>query len=86
MNYDRIAGSGRIVSGTLKDLWGKLTGNPITRTAGRRDQLMGKTQELYGRATEHPFVLLGLAAAVGIIVATLLSMRDTRTARHHWRR
>jgi len=48
MNWDRIQGSWKQVSGRAKEQWGKLTDDDFTVVAGRRDQLVGKIQERYG--------------------------------------
>jgi len=52
MNWDRIEGNWKQVSGKAKEQWGKLTDDDIDVVAGRRDQLAGKIQERYGIAKE----------------------------------
>jgi uncharacterized protein YjbJ (UPF0337 family) len=53
MNWDRIEGHWKLVSGKAKEKWGKLTDDDIDVVAGRRDQLAGKIQERYGVAKEE---------------------------------
>jgi uncharacterized protein YjbJ (UPF0337 family) len=53
MNWDRIEGNWKLVSGKAKEKWGKLTDDDIDVVAGRRDQLAGKIQERYGVAKEE---------------------------------
>ena len=53
MNWDRIKGDWKQVTGKVKAEWGKLTDNDIDVVAGRRDQLAGKIQERYGLAKDE---------------------------------
>lgn len=48
MNWDRIQGNWKQITGKAKEQWGKLTDDDIDIVAGRRDQLLGKIQERYG--------------------------------------
>lgn len=48
MNHERIAGKWKQFSGTLREYWGKLTGNRRCVDEGRRGQSAGRAQELYG--------------------------------------
>jgi uncharacterized protein YjbJ (UPF0337 family) len=48
MNWDRIQGDWKQLSGRVKEQWGKLTDDDLSVVAGRRDQLAGKIQERYG--------------------------------------
>ena len=50
MNWDRIEGNWKQLTGQAKEQWGKLTNDDIDVVAGRRDQLAGKIQERYGVA------------------------------------
>jgi uncharacterized protein YjbJ (UPF0337 family) len=52
MNWDRIQGSWKQVSGQAKAQWGKLTDDNLEIVAGRRDEMAGKIQERYGVAKE----------------------------------
>jgi uncharacterized protein YjbJ (UPF0337 family) len=52
MNWDRIEGQWKNLTGHAKEQWGKLTDDDIEVVAGRRDQLAGKIQERYGVAKD----------------------------------
>src|SRR5262245_32760730 len=45
MNWDRVEGDWKQLTGKIKEQWGKLTADDITPINGRRDQLEGKLQE-----------------------------------------
>ena len=53
MNWDRIQGGWKQVTGQAKAQWGKLTDDDLDVVAGRRDLLAGKIQERYGVAKEE---------------------------------
>src|SRR5512133_1108037 len=53
MNWDRIEGNWKQVTGRAKVQWGKLTDDDLDVVAGRRDQLAGKIQERYGIAKDE---------------------------------
>lgn len=53
MNWDRIQGRCKRISGTLKKQWGQLTGDDLTIIAGERDQLAGELQRLGGLARDE---------------------------------
>lgn len=48
MNWDRIEGNWKQLSGKAQEKWGKLTNDHMDIIAGKRDQLSGKIQEAYG--------------------------------------
>jgi uncharacterized protein YjbJ (UPF0337 family) len=48
MNWDRIEGNWKQLSGKAQEKWGKLTNDHLDVIAGKRDQLSGKIQETYG--------------------------------------
>jgi uncharacterized protein YjbJ (UPF0337 family) len=48
MNWDRIEGNWKQLTGKVKERWGRLTDDDLDVVAGRRDQLAGKIQERYG--------------------------------------
>jgi len=52
MNWDRIAGSWKQLSGQAKEQWGKLTDDDLDVVAGRRELLVGKIQAHYGVAKD----------------------------------
>lgn len=53
MNWDRIKGNWKQVTGKAKEQWGKLTDDDLEVIDGRRDQLAGKIQERYGVAKDE---------------------------------
>ena len=53
MNWDRIEGNWKQVTGHVKEKWGKLTDDDLTVVAGRRDKLAGKIQERYGMTKDE---------------------------------
>jgi uncharacterized protein YjbJ (UPF0337 family) len=48
MDWDRVQGSWKQLEGKVKAKWGKLTDNDLTAINGRREELEGKLQQLYG--------------------------------------
>jgi uncharacterized protein YjbJ (UPF0337 family) len=53
MNWDRIKGNWKQVTGKAKEQWGKLTDHDLAVIAGHRDQLAGKIRERYGIAKDE---------------------------------
>ena len=53
MNWDRIEGGWKQMTGKVKEQWGKLTDDDLTEVAGKRDQLAGKIQARYGIARDE---------------------------------
>jgi len=53
MNWDRIAGNWKQMTGSVREQWGKLTDDDLTVIEGKRDQLVGKVQERYGIAKDE---------------------------------
>ena len=53
LNWDRIEGNWKQVTGKVKVQWGKLTDDDLEVVAGRRDQLAGKIQARYGIAKDE---------------------------------
>jgi uncharacterized protein YjbJ (UPF0337 family) len=53
MNWDRIAGNWKQITGKAKEQWGELTDDDLDVVNGRRDQLAGKIQERYGVARDE---------------------------------
>ena len=53
MNWDRIEGNWRQLTGKLKAQWGKLTDDDLDIVNGRREELAGKIQERYGVAKDE---------------------------------
>ena len=53
MNLDRIEGNWVQFKGVLKEQWGKLTDDQLEVDAGKRLQLLGRTQQRYGIAKDE---------------------------------
>jgi uncharacterized protein YjbJ (UPF0337 family) len=53
MNWDVVEGKWGQYKGKIKEHWGKLTDSQINSIAGKRDQLVGKIQEVYGISKEE---------------------------------
>ncbi len=53
MNWDRIEGNWKQLTGHAKEQWGKLTDDDLDVIAGRRDQLCGRIQERHGLARDE---------------------------------
>ena len=48
MDWDRIEGNWKQFTGKVKEQWGKLTDDEVSKINGNREQLEGKIQERYG--------------------------------------
>jgi uncharacterized protein YjbJ (UPF0337 family) len=48
MNRDWLEGNWKQFKGKVRERWGRLTDDDLDVIAGRRDQLVGRIQELYG--------------------------------------
>ena len=53
MNWHRIKGNWKQITGKAKEQWGKLTDDDLEVVAGHRDQLAGMIQERYGVAKDE---------------------------------
>src|SRR4249920_3389687 len=53
MNWDRIEGNWKQLTGKVKEKWGKLTDDDLTQINGNREQLEGKIQARYGLAKDQ---------------------------------
>jgi uncharacterized protein YjbJ (UPF0337 family) len=53
MNQDQMEGNWKMLSGKLKEQWGKLTDDDVQTMNGKMEQLVGKVQERYGMAREQ---------------------------------
>ena len=51
--WDRIAGNWTQWRGRVRERWGKLTDDQLDVVNGRRDQLSGRIQEVYGLSKEE---------------------------------
>ena len=48
MGSDILSGSWKQLRGKVKETWGELTDDELDEIEGKRDQLLGKLQEKYG--------------------------------------
>jgi uncharacterized protein YjbJ (UPF0337 family) len=53
MNRDWLEGNWKQARGKVRERWGKLTDDDLDVIAGRRDQLIGRIQELYGNTRDE---------------------------------
>ena len=53
MDWDRIEGNWKHLSGKIKEKWSKLTDDDIAAIDGQRETLEGKIQQRYGFASDH---------------------------------
>jgi uncharacterized protein YjbJ (UPF0337 family) len=53
MNTQTLAGSWLQLKAQVREQWGKLTNDDVDVIAGKRDQLVGKIKELYGKTVEE---------------------------------
>lgn len=53
MNKDQLQGNWLQFKGKLKEQWGKLTDDDLDVIAGKKDQFVGRIQELEGIAKEE---------------------------------
>jgi uncharacterized protein YjbJ (UPF0337 family) len=61
MDWDRVQGSWKQLTGKVKEKWGKLTDDDLTAINGRRDQLEDKIQE----RMESPRIKFGRMSMTG---------------------
>jgi uncharacterized protein YjbJ (UPF0337 family) len=52
MDWDRVQGSWKQMTGKLKEQWGHLTDDDLSKINGQREQLEGTIQERYGLAKD----------------------------------
>ena len=53
MNKQTIEGNWMQLKGKVRETWGDLTDDDLDVIAGKRDQLIGKLKERYGKSTEE---------------------------------
>jgi uncharacterized protein YjbJ (UPF0337 family) len=53
MNWNTIEGEWKQAQGRVRENWGKLTKDDLARIAGKRDQLVGTLQKLYGETADE---------------------------------
>jgi uncharacterized protein YjbJ (UPF0337 family) len=54
MNSDQIQGKWKQLTGSARERWGTLTDNDWQTVVGKKEQLMGRIQELCGIAKAQP--------------------------------
>lgn len=52
MNWTQIEGSWKEFKGDVRSKWGKLTDDDVEMVGGKKDKLLGRLQQLYGRKRE----------------------------------
>jgi uncharacterized protein YjbJ (UPF0337 family) len=52
MNWDRIEGNWKQFTGKVKEKWGQLTDDDLSKINGNREQLEGLLQQRYGYAKD----------------------------------
>ena len=52
MNWNNVEGNWKEFKGRVKQQWGKLTDDDLTRIEGKRDELEGILQQRYGYAED----------------------------------
>lgn len=52
MNRDQMEGNWKQLKGKVRSAWGDLTDDDVESVGGRREALVGKIQERYGKARE----------------------------------
>lgn len=53
MNWDRIEGNWKEFKGKAKQHWADLTDDDVESAEGKRDELVGKIQQKYGKAKDE---------------------------------
>ena len=53
MNWNQIEGNWKQFSGKIKEQWGELTDDDLTKIAGKREQLEGLLEKRYGLGKEE---------------------------------
>ena len=52
MNTHQIEGNWKQLKGQVRQKWGELTDDDVQEVAGKRERLVGKIQERYGKTRE----------------------------------
>ena len=78
MNWDKVEGNWKQLKGSVQARWGKLTDDDFDVVEGNPKRLAGRIQEKYGIAQDearlagavetHPYVALGMAAGIGLLL------------------
>lgn len=48
MDTDELKGNWNVLKGKARQQWGELTDDDIEKVAGKRDELIGRIQKVYG--------------------------------------
>ena len=80
MNWDRVEGNWKQLTGKVKEQWGKLTEDDITVINGKQDQLVGRIQERYGIAKDEAREARSIAGSTACSHPQVAVHRGTRAA------
>jgi uncharacterized protein YjbJ (UPF0337 family) len=53
MNWEQIEGRLLELRGRIRESWAKITGKDMQQIAGKKDRLLGKVQQRYGKKKEE---------------------------------
>ncbi len=53
MNSDEMKGNWNILKGKVRQTWGELTNDDVSKINGERDELVGQVQKKYGITREE---------------------------------
>lgn len=53
MNEDTFKGDWNVLKGKIKEKWGKLSDDDLTKINGKKDQFLGTLQKKYGLAKDQ---------------------------------
>jgi uncharacterized protein YjbJ (UPF0337 family) len=53
MEWNQLEGNWRQLKGKIRSKWGKLTDDDVAAIGGRKERLLGKLQERYGKKREE---------------------------------
>jgi uncharacterized protein YjbJ (UPF0337 family) len=53
MQWETVRGNWNQWKGKVRERWGELTDDDIAKINGKRDQLVGRLQEIYGKSKDE---------------------------------
>ena len=53
MNWEQVEGNWKTMQGKVREKWGRLTNDEVENIKGKRDQLEGTIQRVYGKTKEE---------------------------------
>jgi uncharacterized protein YjbJ (UPF0337 family) len=53
VNWDKTEGAWKILEGKIRERWGKLTDDDLESVLGKKEQLEGRIQKVYGIAHDE---------------------------------